>query len=173
MITNPYDMIIHIAEQYVGAEEIGHNSGHLIDYWNSLSGAPQFSPWCASFVMFCVTGTDNQLSTKTNLRLSAHVLSMFNQSRDCWVGRPQKGFLICWQLGDTLSGHIGIIKEVLPNGDVKTIEGNTTSEQSVNREGRFVAENIRNPRAVGKLKFKGYLDPWKNALKPMLLDEVG
>lgn len=169
----PYDQIVHIANQYVGVEELDGNRGHIIDYWNTKAGVPLGSAWCSSFVMFCINGTDNQLSTKTDLKLSAHVLSMFNQSRECWVGGPQKGFLICWQLGDTLSGHVEIIKDVLPDGTLLCIGGNTTSQESVNREGRFVAENIRNPRAVGKLKFKGYLDPWKNASKTMLLTEVG
>lgn len=170
---NPYDQIVHIAEQYVGVEELDGNRGHIIDYWNTKANVPLGSAWCSSFVMFCVTGTDNQLSIKTDLRLSAHVLSMFNQSKNCWVGKPQKGFLICWQLGETLSGHVEIIKEVLPDGSLTCIGGNTTGAESVNREGRFVAENVRNPRAVGRLKFKGYLDPWKNAYKTMFLNELG
>lgn len=158
----PHEHVLQIAEQYLGIEEQGHNRGQLIDYWNREMGVPLGSPWCASFLMFCINGTDNQLSIKNKLFMSAHVLSIFNNSKGCWVSKPQKGFLICWQLGETSSGHIELIKDILPDGNLLCIGGNTSIIKSINREGRFVAENIRNPRAVGNLKFKGYLDPWQN-----------
>jgi hypothetical protein len=162
ILLNPYNLIVHIAEQYLGIEELDGNRGEMIDHWNRLSGVPLGSPWCASFAMFCVNGTSEQLSIESPLYKSAHVLSVYNQSRACWAPNPEKGFLVCWQMSDTTSGHIGIITEVMDRHTIKTIEGNTTSEKSVNREGRFVAANTRNLGAVGKLKLKGFLDPWRS-----------
>lgn len=158
---SPYGKIIEIASQYIGLEEEDGNRGQMIDHWNSLSGVPMGSPWCASFVMFCINGACEQLSLESKIYKSAHVLSIYNNSKACWTQEPKPGFLVCWQLGDSLKGHIGIIKEVIDRDNLVTIEGNTTSEKSVNREGRFVAENKRHVSAVGKMKLKGYLDPWR------------
>jgi hypothetical protein len=157
----PYQVAVDIARKYIGMEEEDGNRGQMIDHWNRLSGVPLGSPWCASFLMFVIEGASNQASMKHKLFKSAHVLSVYNNSKACWVNDPAPGRLVVWQMGESLKGHIGIITEVIGHREVKTIEGNTAKEKSVNREGRVVAEQVRNLNAVGKMKFKGILDPWK------------
>lgn len=169
----PYESAIEIARKYLGLEEEDGNRGQMIDHWNRLSGVPLGSPWCASFLMFCIEGAANQTSMPHKLSKSAHVLSVFNNSKECWTGHPKPGCLVVWQLGDTLKGHIGLITEIVDKTTVRTIEGNTSRKDSVDREGRVVQEQARNLAAVGKMKFKGYLDPWKNVSKPSVLPDLG
>lgn len=157
----PHEVAVSIAKKYIGLEEEDGNRGLMIDHWNRLSGVPLGSPWCASFMMFCVEGAANQMSMAHKLYRSAHVLSIYNNSKACWARDPQVGFLVVWQMGESLKGHIGIITEVLESRLVKVCEGNTAKEKSINREGRVVAEQVRNLAAVGKMKFKGFLDPWR------------
>lgn len=158
---SPYEKAIEIARNYIGMEEEDGNRGHMVDHWNNLSGVPLGSPWCASFLMFCINGASEQTSIPHGLFKSAHVLSIFNNSKKCWTREPKPGCLVVWQKGDSLQGHIGMITEIITSDTVRTIEGNTSRKDSVDREGRVVAEQERNLSAVGKMKFKGYLDPWK------------
>jgi len=62
----------------------------------------------------------------------------------------------------TSAGHVGIVVDVTSDGTLVTIEGNTSSEESVQREGDGVwlkrRRNLNDPR--GQMQVKGFLKIW-------------
>lgn len=117
-----------IASSHIGHLEHGNNRSALIDRWNHAVGAPLGSPWCASFVSFCLAqGFVKGPATRSAWSRAFVLRSSIPAS---WVlsGQYQvrKGDIIIWRRSAT-QGHIGFAKEDWRGSKGATIEGNTSS----------------------------------------------
>jgi CHAP domain len=131
--------IVRIAESQIGQTEQppGSNESPAIAvYRTATAGAVPGAPWCAYFASWAARQAGQPLGTNgEGLGSVAQIWSWAQSSGRAIPNEPgvtpQPGDLIVF--GDE---HVGIVKEVLPNGDIQTIEGNYENK---------VASNVRTP----------------------------
>jgi hypothetical protein len=131
--------IVRIAESQIGQTEQppGSNESPAITaYRTATAGAVPGAPWCAYFASWAARQAGEPLGTSGEGLGSAAQIASWAQSSGRAIPNgpgvtPQPGDLIVF--GDE---HVGIVKEVLPNGDIATIEGNYENK---------VAANVRTP----------------------------
>lgn len=131
--------IVRIAESQIGQTEQppGSNESPAIAvYRTATAGAVPGAPWCAYFASWAARQAGEPLGANGEGLGSVAQIWSWAQSSGRAIPNgpgvtPQPGDLIVF--GDE---HVGIVKEVLPNGDIQTIEGNYENK---------VASNVRTP----------------------------
>jgi hypothetical protein len=131
--------IVRIAESQIGQTEQppGSNESPTIAlYRTATAGAIPGAPWCAYFASWAARQAGEPLgSNGEGLGSAAQIWSWAESSGRAIPNgpgvTPQPGDLIVF--GDE---HVGIVRDVLPNGDIQTIEGNYENK---------VAANVRTP----------------------------
>lgn len=129
------EQIVRIAESQIGQAEQppGSNESPAIAiYRTATAGAIPGAPWCAYFASWAARQAGEPLGAGGEGLGSAAQISAWAQSSGRAIPNgpgvtPQPGDLIVF--GDE---HVGIVKEVLPNGDIQTIEGNYANRVSLN-----------------------------------------
>lgn len=136
---SPGQRIVEIAESQVGQTEQppgSNESPAIAEYRTATQGAIPGAPWCAYFASWAARQAGEPLGSQGQGLGAVSEIWSWAQS----VGRaipngpgvvPQPGDLIVF--GDE---HVGIVKRVLPNGNIETIEGNYENK---------VALNVRTP----------------------------
>ena len=113
------------AEQPPGSND----SPRISQYRKATAGAPGPGPWCAYFVSWACRQAGTPVGE--NGQGSGSVDALYSWAQR--VGRaepassgykPKPGDLIVWD------EHIGIVENVLPDGRVQTIEGNSSDRVS-------------------------------------------
>src|SRR3989338_1741890 len=111
-------LLIHEAGRWVGITEQGGNiKGLLVQLLqNSAGGIAQGEPWCMAFIQYCVQQVDQLVTDcldiaqpKALLPKGEHCLAVWNQSQNLRLDKPKPGSLCVWQLGNTASGHVGVV----------------------------------------------------------------
>jgi len=170
-------MLIETAAQFIGVTESGVNKGPLIEmFQKEVDGKAAGEPWCVSFVQYCVREVDRRwLKEQFGKTLAQTLLFKTESSRVLWERTPhvarsdygEVGDIQVWAKYDasgniTPFGHVGIVTDVLPNGYVLTIEGNTGAGGSgVEREGDGVFVKRRPAmQNAGSMRTLGFLSPW-------------
>ena len=166
IIPDKQQAVIDIATKFVGVHEVGYNDGPEIEVFQSIISKPMHQSWCCDFVQYCVHEVDKKLGSKTILfpTESCHFL---------WVKTPQEARILipepgCLQVwahynGDvpTGLGHVGIVREVLPDQFLTTIEGNTSPGPGIERQGDGVYIKRRPVKVTtGDMRTVGFLIPW-------------
>ena len=131
--------IVRIAESQIGQTEQppgSNESPAIAAYRTATAGAVPGAPWCAYFASWAARQAGEPLGANGEGLGSAAQITSWAQSTGRAIPNgpgvtPQPGDLIVF--GDE---HVGIVKEVLPNGDIQTIEGNYENK---------VALNVRTP----------------------------
>jgi hypothetical protein len=131
--------IVAIAESQIGQTEQppGSNESPAIAmYRTATAGAIPGAPWCAYFASWAARQAGEPLGANGAGLGSAAQIWSWAQSTGRAIPNgpgvtPQPGDLIVF--GDE---HVGIVRDVLPNGDIQTIEGNYENK---------VAANVRTP----------------------------
>jgi CHAP domain len=131
--------IVAIAESQVGQAEqpLGSNESPAIaQYRTATAGAIPGAPWCAYFASWAAREAGAPLGAHGEGLGAVSEIWSWAQSTGRAIANgpgvvPQPGDLIVF--GDE---HVGIVKDVLPNGDIQTIEGNYENK---------VAQNVRAP----------------------------
>lgn len=139
-----YDRVLSIARSQVGLAEIpkGSNWGKNVQKYLSSVGIDFPAAWCMAFVYWCVNEAHKELGSKNNLIRTGGVLKQWNDLPLRFKStNPKRGGIFIMDYGKGL-GHTGIVENILPNGQISTIEGNTNDEGS--REGYEVARRTRN-----------------------------
>lgn len=110
-------------------------------------------PWCAMFVSWCFYETLGYSPfPATTSRGFAHcgTGAEWFRRNGRWASRrtrPERGWLVFYDFGGWPNrGHVGIVIDVLPDGRLHTIEGNTNGGGS--RDGGSVMEHYRSTRTV-------------------------
>jgi hypothetical protein len=135
----PGQQIVRIAESQIGQAEqpLGSNESPAIAmYRTATAGAIPGAPWCAYFASWAARQAGEPLGTNGEGLGSVAQIWSWAQSTGRAITNgpgvtPQPGDLIVF--GDE---HVGIVRDVLPNGDIQTIEGNYENK---------VAANVRTP----------------------------
>ncbi len=136
---NPGARIVAIAESQVGQAEQppGSNEGPAVaTYRTATAGAMPGAPWCAYFASWVARQAGSPLGASGEGLGAVSQIWSWAQSTGRAITNgpgvePQPGDLIVF--GDE---HVGIVKEVMSNGDIRTVEGNYENK---------VAENVRTP----------------------------
>jgi hypothetical protein len=141
------EQIVRIAEGQLGQTEQppGSNESPAIAmYRTATAGAVPGAPWCAYFASWAARQAGEPLGAGGEGLGSAGQIWSWAQSSGRAIPNgpgvvPQPGDLIVF--GDE---HVGIVRNVLPGGDIQTIEGNYETK---------VAANVRAPSEAS-----GYVD---------------
>jgi cell wall-associated NlpC family hydrolase len=131
----PGSRIVAAAESQIGQSEQppGSNEGPAIAaYRASTAGAAPGEPWCAYFASWAARQAGEPLGAAgEGLGSVAEIWSWAQSSGRAIVNGagvvPQPGDLIVF--GDQ---HVGIVRGVLPDGRIATIEGNYENKVSAN-----------------------------------------
>jgi hypothetical protein len=137
--TTSGQQIVRIAESQLGQTEQppGSNESPVIAmYRTATAGAIPGAPWCAYFASWAARQAGEPLGTNGEGLGSVGQVWSWAQSTGRAIPNgpgvtPQPGDLIVF--GDE---HVGIVRDVLPSGDIQTIEGNYENK---------VAANVRTP----------------------------
>lgn len=139
-----YDRVLSVARSQVGFAEIPKTSNwgkHVQKYLKSV-GITYPAAWCMAFVYWCVNEACKEVGVKNNLIVTGGVLKQWNEIAPRFKAtQPKRGCIFIMDYGKGL-GHTGIVENILPDGKIATIEGNTNDEGS--REGYEVARRTRN-----------------------------
>jgi hypothetical protein len=131
--------IVAIAESQIGQAEQppgSNESPAIAEYRNATAGAIPGAPWCAYFASWAARQAGAPLGAGGEGLGSVGEIWSWAQSTGRAIPNgpgvvPQPGDLIVF--GDQ---HVGIVKDVLSNGQIQTIEGNYENK---------VAQNTRSP----------------------------
>lgn len=131
--------IVAIAESQLGQAEqpLGSNESPAIAmYRSATAGAIPGAPWCAYFASWVARQAGEPIGEGGQGAGAVSEVWSWAQSTGRAITNgpgvvPKPGDLIVF--GDE---HVGIVRDVLPNGDIQTIEGNYENK---------VAANVRTP----------------------------
>ena len=131
--------IVQIAESQIGQSEQppGSNEGPAIAaYRGATVGAIPGAPWCAYFASWAARQAGEPIGPQGEGLGSVSEIWSWAQSAGRAIPNgpgvtPKPGDLIVFG-----SEHVGIVKDVLPDGQIQTIEGNYENK---------VAANVRTP----------------------------
>lgn len=131
--------IVSVAESQIGQAEQppgSNESPAIATYRSATAGAIPGAPWCAYFASWVARQAGTPIGSQgQGLGAVSQIWSWAQSSGRAIPNgpgvRPQPGDLIVF--GDQ---HVGIVRDVLPNGSIQTIEGNYENK---------VAANVRTP----------------------------
>jgi hypothetical protein len=138
---------IALAEARQGVRETGEDTSKRIkDYQSADSTVPNPDTgyfWCASFIVWCYREARREL-TETGRSASVPDTKKAARKADWIVRKPKRGDIVCFQFApiDPTPDHIGLVLEVLPDGSIRSVEGNTDSPVG-GADGVFVKTRAR------------------------------
>jgi hypothetical protein len=136
---SPGARIVAIAESQLGQTEQppgSNESPAIAQYREATAGAVRGAPWCAYFASWVARQAGEPIGAAGQGAGDVSDVWSWAQSTGRAIPNgpgvvPQPGDLIVF--GDE---HVGIVRDVLPNGQIQTIEGNYENK---------VAANVRSP----------------------------
>jgi len=141
---------IQAAESFLNVREHGKNRGTEIDAFNLYTGAAMGSPWCASFVSFCLfkaKAGDHGFKSASTLQIKQWAKTRSRLFKDPEELLKCHGALFGWTGPDGVHGHVGFVGQRYTDLDtgkvvaIGTVEGNT--DGSGGRDGDGVYQRTR------------------------------
>jgi hypothetical protein len=137
--SSPGSRIVAIAESQLGQTEQppgSNESPAIAQYRSATAGAIPGAPWCAYFASWVAQQAGEPIGEAGQGAGAVSEVWSWAQAHGRAIPNgpgvvPQPGDLIVF--GDE---HVGIVRDVLPNGQIQTIEGNYENK---------VAANVRSP----------------------------
>ncbi len=137
--STPGGRIVAIAESQLGQTEQppgSNESPTIAQYRSATAGAVPGAPWCAYFASWVARQAGEPIGEQGQGAGAVSEVWSWAQSAGRAIANgpgvvPKPGDLIVF--GDE---HVGIVRDVLPNGQIQTIEGNYENK---------VAANVRSP----------------------------
>jgi hypothetical protein len=131
----PGARIVAVAESQIGQSEQppgSNESPAIAQYRTATAGAVPGAPWCAYFASWAASQAGTPIGEGGQGAGSVSSVWSWAQSTGRAIANapgvvPQPGDLIVF--GDE---HVGIVKDVLPSGEIQTIEGNYENKVSAN-----------------------------------------
>lgn len=112
-------------------------------YGREVSGSAY--PWCCVF-QWSIFKNMNMSHLFCNGKKVASCRVVHNEMKNHVVKNPKKGDLVLFNFNSNYPNHIGIIYDILEDGTIITIEGNTSLGNDIN--GGSVAKRTRNRKNV-------------------------
>ena len=140
--------------------------GEMVSMFQRTIGRAVGEPWCMSFAQYCLIWPDKMCKGNRHLIVeSEHCMTVFRETDVvCHIKEPMKGVIAIWNKTGTDSGHTGLVETYgHDQGDayIITIEGNTSDDDKVVREGDGVFRKKRfYNKAKAKMQLMGFLNPW-------------
>lgn len=147
------ESVIETAKTQIGIQEVpkGSNAGPEVEIYLKSVGLNKGNAWCMAFVYWVTNESAKKLGIVNPLMKTAGVLTQWNNRPAMRVKIPQSGDVFIMDFGKG-QGHTGFVSQVLPNGIIETIEGNTNTDGS--REGYAVCKRTRKiSSCIGFLRF--------------------
>jgi len=160
------DALVAMAASQVGVQEQGgDNDGPVVKMYQSVIGKAEKESWCVSFLQYCVREIDNKYGSKTILfPTESSQLLWLKTPQSARLARPEPGSVMVWTVFQnnlpTSRGHVGIVKEVLDQEFVLTIEGNTSHGIQGEPDGVYLKRRHIS-FLTGNFRTTGFLTPWK------------
>lgn len=134
-----------VAAQEVGVREDppGSNRGPRVDEYIRAAGLDPDRgsyPWCACFVSWAVRAASAGWAQPVAFRPSASCARMVKLNRSLLIDEPEVGCVFVHLRPDG-KGHTGFVVQLLDDGRLHTLEGNTDSAGS--RTGGEVRHQVR------------------------------
>ena len=137
--SSPGSQIVAVAESQLGQTEQppgSNESPAIAQYRGATAGAEPGAPWCAYFASWVARQAGEPIGEGGEGLGSVSQIWSWAQSSGRAITNgpgvvPKPGDLIVFG-----GEHVGIVKDVLPNGQIQTIEGNYENK---------VAANVRSP----------------------------
>ncbi len=133
MLARERALRIGLAEARAGVVEKRENfSKRIKEYQAADSFRPAKDtgyPWCNSFVVWCYREARREL-TETARSAGVQLTATLAGKAGLEVKRPARGDIVCFQFPpvDPTLDHIGFVLEVLSDGSIRTLEGNTPGD---------------------------------------------
>lgn len=149
---NDLEKVLEIAEKEVGTTEYPKNSNKVKynDWYYGRTVSGSSYPWCACFISWLFNQVDASLIKKS--ALCAAIGNWFKNKNRFKKDNPKIGDVVFFKFTGGTSNwtnHVGIIVEVLENGNIVTIEGNTSFDDAGSQSnGGAVAKKIRTTKNV-------------------------
>jgi CHAP domain len=128
MLARELALEMALAEAAKNVHEVGGaNTGPRVREYQAASSLGGTGwPWCDAFCDFCFAEAGRPLE---ELERSAGVERTFElaQTKRWLVAEPARGDLVCFQWDSGALDHIGLVVQPLPDGTIKTVEGNTAA----------------------------------------------
>ncbi len=122
---------------------------------------------CMAFVQFCLQQVEQIENIRSNVFHSEHCLTVWNKTdKTLHSNKPEPGYIVIWQHGDTTQGHTGIVTDVVDDNHFGTIEGNTADGSGVVRDGDGVYHRTRSIVGAGSMKVLGFINPFADTVLP-------
>lgn len=149
--------LLSVAVTEIGTRETYRNGGPRVNEYLASVGLDGGYPWCAAFVHWCA-GKARPPGHVNPCPRTAGALRLWQLSpAECHRERPAPGLVFVLDTGDVGgAGHVGIVEEVVGDGTIITVEGNTNREGS--REGDCVARHRWAPELGKRGRLVGYID---------------
>jgi hypothetical protein len=131
----PGSRVVAAAESQIGQSEQppgSNESPAIAEYRSATAGAEPGAPWCAYFASWAARQAGTPLGANGEGLGSVSAIWSWAQNTGRAIPNgpgvtPKPGDLIVF--GDE---HVGIVKGVLPNGNIQTVEGNYENKVSLN-----------------------------------------
>ena len=145
--SSPGARIVAIAESQLGQSEQppgSNESPAIAQYRTATAGAVPGAPWCAYFASWVASRAGEPIGAGGQGAGAVAEVWSWGQSSGRAIPNgpgvvPQPGDLIVF--GDE---HVGIVRDVLPNGQIQTIEGNYENKVAANVRSRTEATGYVN-----------------------------
>lgn len=129
------------ALSYVGITELTNkNDGPEVETFLKYVGRVKGNAWCAAYASYVKDLPGTIIEPKVKSGLARHFES---RSPDRLVVKASKvlmglktiprGSFVVWQRGETVFGHVGLVREDWSGASGKTVEGNTSSGKTGNQ----------------------------------------
>lgn len=151
--------MLDLARFHIGVtEQGGNNRGPMVqEFQKAVDGKAQGEPWCMSFIQYLIKKTIEAHGGASAMPETEHCLTAWRKTFIINKFRyPQPGWIVIWQHGNTQSGHVEIVSDVLVDS-ILTIGGNTGPGQGIVREGDGVYYRIRSLTDRGKMNLLGFI----------------
>jgi hypothetical protein len=163
-------MLLNEAKNWIGTtEQVDNNAGQMVEKFQRSVSLDPGDPWCLAFVFYCIDRVESLASVldmnypRCKLYRTGHVLTMYrNTPMMMRVSAKDAlpGDLVLWQRRGTANGHVGIVHLNNHNGTFTSVEGNTSDNSGVDRDGDCVALKNRLVGGYGTMEIIGFLRVW-------------
>lgn len=156
--------LLNEALSWLGTTEdkkIGDNKGTEVElFQRAVDGKAQGEPWCMAFVQFCIQQIETKNKIKCLVYKSEHCMTVFRESKHKCVKNPAPGDIVIWRMGNTASGHVGIVNKILGDGWMETVEGNTSDSSKLDRNGDGIYLKKRSMTGSENFRVMGFIRPF-------------
>lgn len=150
-------------------EEGGNNRGPKVEAYLSSAGGKPGDAWCAAFVYYCYRAAAQAAGVVNPCPRTLAALRMWSLADPVThTVMPARGRLAVLDHGKGL-GHVSIVEEVLADGRIVDVSGNTNAQGS--RAGDSVARHTWNPDNAPTergARLVGFVDLGKAPTRPLV-----